>query len=138
MAGGKRRQKKRDRLRIEGCQKIEQARREATGTAFFCRADGQAAAEKLVHSPNMSYHQITINIKKVPKFGRGRPAKDKPRKALCYEYVLTTKIVQDPEKVNPLRIQAGCFVLLTNLVDQQDDWPASELLNLYKRQIGIE
>ena len=76
--------------------------------------------------------------KKVPKYGRGRPAKGKPRKPLHYEYVLTTKIVEAPEKVDPLRTQAGCFVLLSNLVKQQDDWPAAELLKLYKSQIGIE
>ena len=52
--------------------------------------------------------------------------------------MLTTKILEDPEKVHPLRIQAGCFVLLTNLVDQQNDWPVAELLKLYKSQIGIE
>jgi transposase len=51
---------------------------------------------------------------------------------------LTTTISQAPEKVNPLRDEAGCFVLLTNLLDQQADWPARELLSLYKSQIGIE
>jgi len=40
--------------------------------------------------------------------------------------------------VEPLREEAGCFVLLTNLLDQQADWPAPELLSLYKSQIGIE
>jgi transposase len=137
-AHDKRRHKRIDRLLIKDCQQLEQACKEATATAFFCRADAQAAAEKLMRSAKMSYHQITVNIKKVPKFGRGRPAKDKPRTPLRYEYVLTTKIVEDPDKVNPLRIQAGCFVLLSNLVGQQDDWPAAELLKLYKSQIGIE
>jgi transposase len=42
------------------------------------------------------------------------------------------------EKVNRLREEAGCFVLLTNLVDQKAEWPAHELLSLYKSQIGIE
>lgn len=36
------------------------------------------------------------------------------------------------------REEAGCFVLLTNLVDRQDDWPAHELLALYKRRNGVE
>lgn len=137
-AHDKRRHKRIDRLLAKDCQQLDQACKEATATAFFCRADAQAAAEKLMHSANMSYHQLTTSIKKVPKFGRGRPTKDKPRTPLRYEYVLTTKIVEAPEKVNPLRIQAGCFVLLTNLVNQQDDWPALELLKLYKSQIGIE
>ena len=55
-----------------------------------------------------------------------------------YEYVLKTSIVQAVEKVNPLRQEAGCFVLLTNLQGQHKNWPAQELLILYKSQIGIE
>ena len=54
------------------------------------------------------------------------------------QYVLTTNILEAPEKVASLRVQAGCFVLLSNLVEQQVDWPADELLKLYKSQIGIE
>ena len=36
------------------------------------------------------------------------------------------------------RDDAGCFVLLTNLLGQQANWPADELLSLYKSHIGIE
>jgi transposase len=57
---------------------------------------------------------------------------------LRYEYQLTTTIREAPDKISPLREEAGCFVLLTNLVDQKDDWPANELLSLYKSQIGVE
>lgn len=106
-----------DRLLKRDRDQLEKACKEATATAFFCRADAQVAADKLTHSANTSYHQIRADIEKVPRFGRGRPAKDKPRTPLRYEYVLTTKIVEAPEKVDPLRTQAGCFVLLTNLVD---------------------
>jgi len=137
-AHDKRRHKRIDRLLKKDRDQLEKICKEATVTAFFCRADAQAAAEKLTRSANTSYHQITLDIEKVPRFGRGRPAKDKPRTPLRYEYVLTTKIVEAPEKVDPLRIQAGCFVLLTNLTNPKDDWPAPELLRLYKSQIGIE
>ena len=51
---------------------------------------------------------------------------------------MKTTIVEAPEKVKLLRDEAGCFVLLTNLLGQQADWPADELLSLYKSQIGIE
>ncbi len=137
-AHDKRRHKRIDRLLKKDRDQFEKICKETTATAFFCRADAQAAAEKLTRSANTSYHQITLDIEKVPKFARGRPAKDQPRKPLRYEYVLTAKIVEAPEKVDPLRLQAGCFVLLTNLIKQQSDWPAEELLKLYKSQIGIE
>ena len=137
-AHDKRRHKRIDRLLKKDRAQLEQACKAAAATAFFCRADAQAVVEKLVRSANTSYHRIVVDIEKIPKFGRGRPAKDKPRTPLRYEYALSTKILEAPEKVDPLRAQAGCFVLLSNMVNQQKDWPAIELLKLYKSQIGIE
>lgn len=137
-AHDKRRHKRIDRLLKQDRKQLEQACKQATATAFFCRADAKAAGKKLIHTATSGYHRITVDIEKVPKYGRGRPAKGKPRTALRYEYMLTANIVEAPEKVDPLRLQAGCFVLLTNLIEQQEDWPAPELLKLYKSQIGIE
>ena len=49
-------------------------------------------------------------------------------------------IDQHDHSVKPLRLEAGCFVLLTNLSGDQEfkDWPADKLLQLYKEQNGIE
>jgi transposase len=137
-AHDKRRHKRIDRLLKKERDQLEKDCKQATATAFFCRADAQVAGEKLKRKANARYHRIKVDIAKVPKYGRGRPAKGKPRIALRHEYVLTTKIAEAPEKVAPLRIQAGCFVLITNMIEQQDTWPAPELLKLYKSQIGIE
>lgn len=45
-----------------------------------------------------------------------------------------------PEKIEELRLEAGCFVLITNVQIQEKDqnWTGSELLQLYKEQDGIE
>jgi transposase len=137
-AHDKRRHKRIDRLLKQDQKKLEKACKQVTDTAFFCRADAHAAGEKLIHTATLGYHRIMVDIEKVPKYGRGRPAKGKPRTPLRYEYMLTANIVEAPEKVDPLRLQAGCFVLLTNLIGQQEDWSAPELLKLYKSQIGIE
>lgn len=137
-AHDKRRHKRIDRLLKEDRKQLEQLCKEAGSSAFFCHADAEAALEKLMRSADTSYHQIAAQIEKVPKYGRGRPAKGKPRTPLHYEYMLVTKILEAPEKVAPLRDQAGCFVLLSNLVEQHEEWPADELLKLYKSQIGIE
>jgi len=137
-AHDKRRHKRIDRILKEDRKKIEKFCKETASSAFFCHADAQAAVEKLMRAAKGSYHKITAQIDEVPKYGRGRPAADKPRTPLRYEYVLTTNIVEAPEKVAPLRLQAGCFVLLSNLVEQVEAWPADELLKLYKSQIGIE
>jgi transposase len=137
-AHDKRRHKRIDRLLKKDYKQLEQTCKKATATAFFCRADAEAACEKLVHTANTSYHRLVTEIQTVPKYSRGRPAQDKPRSALRYEYMLIATIIEAPEKVEPLRRQAGCFVLLSNLVGQQNSWPALELLMLYKSQIGIE
>jgi transposase len=137
-AHDKRRHKRIDRLLKQDRKQLEDDCKQATATAYYCREDAQAAGEKLIRKSACRYHRVQFNVEKVPKYGRGRPAEGKPRPVLRHEYRLTTTISQAPEKVNPLRDEAGCFVLLTNLLDQQADWPARELLSLYKSQIGIE
>ena len=137
-AHDKRRHKRIDRMLQQDRKQLEADCKQVTATAFYCHADAQAAAEKLMRKSGSSYHHLQIDIEEVPKYGRGRPAAGKPRKVLRYEYRLTANVVEAPDKVDPLREGAGCFVLLTNLLDQQADWPAAELLSLYKSQIGIE
>jgi transposase len=137
-AHDKRRHKRIDRMLQQDRKQLEVDCKEATATAYYCREDAQAAGQKLIRKSGSSYHQLQINVEEVPKYGRGRPAAGKPRKVLRYEYRLAATLVEAPEKVAPLRQEAGCFVLLTNLLDQQEDWPAQELLCLYKSQIGIE
>jgi transposase len=137
-AHDKRRHKRIDRLLKKDRKQIEQACKEATTTTYYCHEDAQAAGEKLIRKSLSRYHRLQIDVEKVPKYGRGRPPKGKPKKVLRYEYRLTATIMEAPEVIKPLREEAGCFVLLTNLLDQQADWPAHELLSLYKGQIGIE
>ena len=50
------------------------------------------------------------------------------------------KISEDSDKIRRLREVAGCFVLITNLTGEEnaENWPAPELLRLYKDQDGIE
>jgi transposase len=134
----KRRHKRIDRLLKQDRKQLEQDCKQATAAGYYCYEDAQAAGEKLVRKSNCRYHRLQVDVEKVPKYGRGRPAEDKPRPVLRYEYHLKTTIVEAPEKVKLLRDEAGCFVLLTNLLAQQADWPADELLSLYKSQIGIE
>ena len=137
-AHDKRRHKRIDRMLKQDRKQLEADCKKVTDTVFYCRADAQAAADKLVRQSDASYHRARIDVEAVPKYGRGRPAAGKPRKVLRYEYRLMATVVEAPDKVDPLREEAGCFVLLTNLLDQQVDWPAEELLSLYKSQIGIE
>ena len=137
-AHDKRRHKKIDRMLKKDREQLETDCKQATSTTYYCRADAEAAGKKLMGKAASSYHAVKVDIQKVARYGRGRPAKGQPRVPLRHEYVLSADISESKEKVDPLRLRAGCFVLLTNLTEQQDTWSALELLNLYKSQIGIE
>ncbi len=114
--------------------------KQATDSDFFCVADAQSAAEKLQVQAHGSYHKISTEIVEVPKFGRGRPAKDRPRTPVGYRYQLQARIEQDSKAIEPLNLQAGCFVLLCNVPQTLNGeyWDEAALLSLYKEQYGIE
>ena len=139
-AHDKRRHKRIDRLLVTGKKRLEKACKKAVSTVYFCEPDARAAAEKLAADTAGTYHRIQWQVAAVDKFPRGRPAKDKPRKPIGREYHLRVNIEQDTKAIAPVRIKAGCFVLVSNLSDAKliAQWPAPELLRLYKSQSGIE
>jgi len=137
-AHDKRRHKRIDRMLKQDRKQLEKDCKKIADTVYYCQADAQVALDKLIRRSASSYHQLQAEVEEIPKYGRGRPAAGKPRKVLRYEYRVTATVVEAPQKVQPLREEAGCFVLLTNLLDQQGEWSAPELLSLYKSQIGIE
>ncbi|MFZ1985423.1 MAG: hypothetical protein WAU91_13480 [Desulfatitalea sp.] len=87
-----------------------------------------------------SYHRLQCAITKVPKYPRGRPAKETTRTPIGHEYLLDVKIDVDTDAISSMRLEAGCFVLLCNLSTEQEQsqWSAESLLELYKDQGGIE
>lgn len=139
-AHDKRRHKRIDRLLAQKRKALDTLCKKIRSTSYFCRADAQAATDKLQGAATSSYHKIECTIEKVAKFSRGRPTKNKPRMPTGYEYQLHLKITADDQVVEPLRVQAGCFVLVTSLYSQKDreNFSAYELLRLYKDQDGIE
>ena len=139
-AHDKRRHKRIDRLLAQKRKALDTLCKKIRSISYFCRADAQVATDKLQRAATGSYHKIECTIEKVAKFSRGRPTKDKPRMPTGYEYQLHLKITADDQVVEPLRVQAGCFVLVTSLYSQKDreNFSAYELLRLYKDQDGIE
>jgi len=139
-AHDKRRHKRIDRLLAQKRKDLETHCKKINSGPFYCRADAEAAAEKISKSTPNSYHKLQYEIREVAKYRRGRPAKGKPRMPIGYKYLLDIKIEEDTDAIAPLRLEAGCFVLLTNLSGKKeiDQWPAVTLLELYKNQSGIE
>jgi transposase len=139
-AHDKRRHKRIDRLLGQRRKDLETDCKKINSGPFYCQADAEAATEKIKKAASNSYHKLQYKIREVAKYPRGRPAKGKPRTPIGYEYLLDIKIDVDAEAIAPLRLEAGCFILLTNLSGRQeiDQWTAITLLELYKNQSGIE
>ena len=129
----KRRQKKIDKA-------IEQSLKELNGKLkkvqrqYYCSEDAQVAAANLaaVSSP---LHSLTVTIQEVAVRRRGRPPKEGPP-PVDLRYELNWEITEKSDKLQVLREQAGCFVLLTNVAVASLD--AASVLRTYKGQYGIE
>ena len=73
------------------------------------------------------------------RFGRVRPAKNQPRVPSRIRYGVTLRIEEYPEKLKGPRMEAGCFVLISNIPKTHEKiGPAKGIPRLYKKQIGIE
>ncbi len=140
-AHDKRRHKRIDRLLKKNKKDLEQLAQKLISEPYYCEADALAAAEKLSRLPKKTdIFQIATSIEKVAKYPRGRPKKGEQRVPERYEFHLEISLEEDKEKVDTLRKEAGCFVLLSNLVSplEKMSWDAEGLLRLYKSQCGIE
>lgn len=139
-AHDKRRQKRIDRMVKNDRSKLEKEIKTATKELFKCRPDAEAASVRLSRIVEKGYHRCTFDISEIARYGKGRPKKDQPKIPIGFEYKVSATIEQYPDKIQKLRTDAGCFVLITNLSGEEEmqTWPAAELLRLYKDQDGIE
>jgi len=139
-AHDKRRHKRIDRLLQQKRKELENNCKKINSSPFYCRADAEAAADKIKKAAANSYHRLQYEVREKAKYPRGSPAKGKTRNPIGYEYILDVKIDVDADAVSPLRLEAGCFVLICNLSGEQErsQWTGAALLKLYKNQSGIE
>lgn len=139
-AHDKRRHRRIDRMLAQKRKELEYTCKKFNAGPFFCEADARKTAEQLSKAAAGSYHRLQCRISKLDKYPRGRPSASKPRIPIGQEYILEVTIEEDRSALAALRLEAGCFVLLSNLTDPKDydQWPAEALLALYKDQGGIE
>ena len=140
-AHDKRRHKKIERLLSENKKELEQQVQKVLAQPYYCDADARAAAEKLSALPKRTdLFTLSASVEKVPKYPRGRPKMGDKRTPDRFEYRIETSFEEDKQKVQTLREEAGCFVLLSNLISHPEkaEWSAEDLLRLYKNQSGIE
>jgi transposase len=100
---------------------------------FFCRADAEAAAMAF---PEGALHRITWVIEERPIYGRGRPRQNESPVPKSIRYRVRVEVTENQEAIAQLREEAGCFVLLTTVSEQQNS--GQEILTMYKEQDGIE
>jgi transposase len=139
-AHDKRRHKRIDRMLQQKRKDLEGNLKKINPGSFYCRADAETAADKAIRAAAGSCHRLGYDIREVPKYPRGRPAKGATRTPVGYEYILDVKIDVDAYAISRMRLEAGCFVLLCNLSSEHErsQWTAESLLELYKNQGGIE
>jgi transposase len=137
-AHDKRRQKRLDRELQTSYTTLQAAVWAAEKQEYFCRADAEAAAEKL-RALQTDYHRVDVSVEERPQYGKGRPSMRKPRKVKAMRYGLRPGLTVRTDRLATKRAEAGGFVLLTN-VPQEGAFAhgAGDVLRAYKEQHGIE
>jgi len=137
-AHDKRRHKRIDRAMSREKKELEKVCKKARAAPFYCKADADVAVSRLMAMGE--YHTIRAEIMEIPRFSKGRPGKDGPGTPSRIEYVLSLRIEEDKHKLEPPRLEAGCFVMMTNLADDRErqSYPSEKLLRMYKEQYGVE
>jgi transposase len=133
-----RRQKRLERELQESYATLEATVRAMATQTYFCRADAEAAAQKLRALPS-AYHHVDVVVEDCLQYGPGRPSRHKPRPIKALYYRLKPTLRAQPEVILRKRQEAACFVLLTNVAPQGEmAHSAREVLSAYKTQHGVE
>ena len=105
---------------------------------YACEADARTAAAQ-AQQQRSAYHYLEVEVIAVPCYGPGRPRSDGTRPVKRTEYRLQATVCADEAAIEAARVQAGCFVLLSNVPTDGDlGASAEQLLRSYKEQHGIE
>lgn len=140
-AHDKRRHKRIDSHLEKNKKELEKRVKKILAETYFCEEDARAAAEKISRLPNRTdYYIIQATVHEIKKYRRGRPKQAEERDVDRLEYTVDVLLIEDESKIGKLRLEAGSFVLLTNLSSSKERtaWSPKELLSLYKNQGGIE
>ncbi len=134
-----RRCQKRLARQLETSETQQQNRAKALSSArYVCEADARTTATQAQQSRS-AYHYLDVEVIPAPCYGPGRPRSDGTRPVKRTEYRLQTTLCADEAAIEAARLQAGCFVLLSNVPTDGDvGTNAEQLLRRYKEQQGIE
>jgi transposase len=133
-----RRQKRLQRELQASYATLETAVRDAATQGYFCRADAEAAAERLRALPS-TYYQVEVGIEECPQYGPGRPRRDASRPVKALRYRLKPTLRAQADVITRKSQERACFVLLTNVPTAGEmAHQAGDVLRAYKEQHGVE
>ncbi|HGY12453.1 MAG TPA: IS1634 family transposase [Desulfobacterales bacterium] len=137
-AHDKRRHKRLEREVISSLKSIKELTRLAEKKSFACKKDAEMMAEK-ERLNSTGFHRMEITVTEKYRYASGRPKKGEPRSPVETRYVFVVNIVEDEAALEKRRKIAGCFVLLTNIANEDGtEYTAEKVLQIYKEQNGIE
>ena len=137
-AHDKRRQKKIERELAKESASLEKSFQQQCLSEYACEADARAAAQVWASQPSR-YHDLSFEVEPLYTYARGRPKKDQPRQVTRVNYRVSCHLQQKALALEQMKMEAGCFVLLTNVAKEGEGAAnAREILSLYKEQHGVE
>lgn len=136
-AHDKRRQKRIEKQLAVERKELEKQCKETAKKPFYCEADAKAAGQR-IKDQNRKFYHVDFEVEPIPKYKRGRPKGGIPEiKEINYR--LCWKITENEQSIAKLKEEAGCFVLLTNVICLgEKKYNAYDILRAYKDQYGIE
>jgi transposase len=104
--------------------------------SYACLPDAQRA---LLRLPRGKLHCVVGEVYEVPHYPKGRPKAHEVRTPSRIDYRLALRLEPDEEAISRLQLEAGCFVLLTNIPEDGPRGMTSyDLLATYKSQDMVE
>ena len=142
-AHDRRRQQRIDRELQTEHKRLAAEMKTACKIEYACQADAEAAAKRIANT-KATYYSIKAEIEERPTYKRGRP-KGGRKEVAAMHYGISVLITEDEAAVATLREEAGCFVLITNVLKtqaqaqaQKSGYDSHAILHAYKEQHGME
>lgn len=137
-AHDKRRHKRLEREVANSLKSIKGLSTLAEKKSFACKEDAEMMAEK-ERLNSTDFHHMDVSVIEKHQYASGRPKKGKARVPVNTRYVFEVNIIEDDAALEKRRKVAGCFVLLTNISNEEGtEYSAEKVLQIYKEQNGIE
>jgi len=131
-----RRAKRLERVLEKDCAEMERVASQQEKIEYACAPDAQAAISRL---PKGRFHELIGRIEEKPIYGPGRPKCDGTRTVKRTTYWLKINLQPRERAIGRARVEAGCFVLISNEPEESaGGLNSKDLLRAYQDQHSVE